>query len=75
MNDEEAKKAYEELSPEAKALLQGAVLKILEPIVYEILSRYCDACMNESEKLYAIDMKICAECYKRLFGVEPEGDE
>jgi hypothetical protein len=72
MNEEETKKAYEQLSPEAKALLQGAVLKILEPIINDILMKYCDACMQKSEKLYAIDIKICAECYKRLFGVEPE---
>jgi hypothetical protein len=75
MNEEEAKKAYEQLPPEAKVLLQGAVFEILKPIVNEILERYCGACMKESEKLYAIDIKICAECYKRLFGVEPDESE
>jgi len=37
MSEEEAKKAYEQLSPEVKALLQGAVFKLLEPIYNEIL--------------------------------------
>jgi len=40
----------------------------------EALERYCDACINKAEKLYAIDIKICKECYKRLLGVEPEDE-
>jgi hypothetical protein len=73
MSEREVKK--DELPPEAKVLLQGAVFEILKPIIIEILDSHCGVCFNQSEKLYELNIKICKECYKRLFGIEPDEDE